>query len=42
MRSGEMPGQASLYKILDWPEVEGLRLDEVMHPLTILAVGLYG
>ena len=27
---------------LDWPYVEGLRLDEAMHPLTILAVGLYG
>jgi sulfoxide reductase catalytic subunit YedY len=28
--------------ILDWPYVEGLRLDEAMHPLTILASGLYG
>jgi len=28
--------------ILDWPYVEGLRLDEAMHPLTILAIGLYG
>ena len=28
--------------ILDWPYLEGLRLDEAMHPLTILAVGLYG
>lgn len=28
--------------ILDWPYVEGLRLDEAMHPLTILSVGLYG
>src|SRR3546814_11327157 len=28
--------------ILDWPYVEGLRLDEAMNPLTILAVGLYG
>jgi methionine sulfoxide reductase catalytic subunit len=27
--------------VLDWPYVEGLRLDEAMHPLTILAVGLY-
>jgi sulfoxide reductase catalytic subunit YedY len=27
---------------LDWPYVEGLRLDEAMHPLTILAIGLYG
>jgi sulfoxide reductase catalytic subunit YedY len=36
----QMPGQRS--EILDWPYVEGLRLDEAMHPLTILAVGLYG
>ena len=35
-----MPGQRDT--VLDWPYVEGLRLDEAMHPLTILAVGLYG
>ena len=40
MRPGEMPGQR--YPVLDWPYVEGLRIDEAMHPLTILAVGLYG
>lgn len=28
--------------VLDWPYIEGLRLDEAMHPLTLLAVGLYG
>jgi sulfoxide reductase catalytic subunit YedY len=28
--------------VLDWPYVEGLRLDEALHPLTLLAVGLYG
>ena len=28
--------------MLDWPYVEGLRIDEAMHPLTLLAVGLYG
>ena len=28
--------------ILDWPYVEGLRIDEAMHPLTLLTVGLYG
>ena len=28
--------------ILEWPYIEGLRMDEAMHPLTILAVGLYG
>jgi sulfoxide reductase catalytic subunit YedY len=36
----QMPGQRS--RVLDWPYVEGLRMDEAMHPLTILAVGLYG
>ena len=35
-----MPGQRSA--VLDWPYVEGLRLDEAMHPLTLLAFGLYG
>lgn len=29
-------------RVLDWPYVEGLRLDEAMHPLTLLAVGMYG
>ncbi len=36
----QMPGQRS--GVLDWPYVEGLRIDEAMHPLTLLAVGLYG
>ncbi len=36
----QMPGQRR--GILPWPYVEGLRLDEAMHPLTILALGLYG
>jgi sulfoxide reductase catalytic subunit YedY len=35
-----MPGQRGA--VLDWPYVEGLRLDEAMNPLTILATGLYG
>ena len=35
-----MPGLR--YPLLDWPYVEGLRLDEAMHPLSLLAVGLYG
>ena len=35
-----MPGQRGT--VLDWPYVEGLRLDEALNPLTILAVGLYG
>ena len=34
------PGQRS--SVLDWPYIEGLRLDEAMHPLSLLAVGLYG
>ncbi len=36
----QMPGQRR--SVLDWPYVEGLRLDEAMHPLALLAVGLYG
>ena len=36
----QMPGQRS--RVLEWPYVEGLRLDEAMHPLALLAVGLYG
>jgi methionine sulfoxide reductase catalytic subunit len=40
LRPGEMPGQRT--SALQWPYVEGLRLDEAQHPLTILAVGLYG
>jgi len=40
VRPEEMPGQRRA--ILDWPYVEGLRLDEAMSPLTFLAVGLYG
>jgi methionine sulfoxide reductase catalytic subunit len=36
----QMPGQRR--SVLKWPYVEGLRMDEAMHPLTIMAVGLYG
>ena len=36
----QMPGQRR--GVLDWPYVEGLRMDEAMHPLTILATGIYG
>jgi len=35
-----MPGQR--YPVLEWPYNEGLRLDEAMHPLTLLATGVYG
>ncbi len=36
----QMPGQRT--GVLDWPYVEGLRLDEAMHPLTLLGFGMYG
>jgi len=36
----QMPGQRE--KVLEWPYAEGLRMDEAMNPLTLLAVGLYG
>jgi len=39
-RPEEMPGQN--YNILNWPYREGLTIDEAIHPLTILATGLYG
>jgi len=42
VRPSEMPGQSGFFQPLPWPYVEGLRLDEARHPLTILAVGLYG
>ena len=40
LRPTQMPGQRDA--VLEWPYVEGLRLDEAKHPLTLLAVGLYG
>ncbi|HYE44543.1 MAG TPA: protein-methionine-sulfoxide reductase catalytic subunit MsrP [Caulobacter sp.] len=39
-RPSEMPGQRRA--VLQWPYREGLRLDEALHPLTLMAVGLYG
>jgi methionine sulfoxide reductase catalytic subunit len=36
----QMPGQRQ--RVLDWPYVEGLRLDEAMHPLALLCFGMYG
>jgi len=36
----QMPGERT--SILDWPYTEGLRMDEAMHPLTLMTVGLYG
>ncbi|MCL6282586.1 protein-methionine-sulfoxide reductase catalytic subunit MsrP [Ruegeria sp. 2012CJ41-6] len=40
LRPSEMPGTA--YRTIDWPYREGLRLDEALHPLTIMATGIYG
>ena len=40
VRPEEMPGQRS--RLLEWPYREGLRLDEAMHPLTLMATGIYG
>ncbi|WP_111641843.1 protein-methionine-sulfoxide reductase catalytic subunit MsrP [Marinimicrobium alkaliphilum] len=42
VRPAEMPAQRSRFSTIDWPYREGLRLDEAMHPLTLMAVGLYG
>lgn len=42
MDPAHLPGQRSNTSGIHWPYVEGLRMDEAMHPLTILAVGLYG
>ena len=38
----QMPGQRSSFGTIDWPYVEGLRIDEAMHPLSFMATGLYG
>jgi sulfoxide reductase catalytic subunit YedY len=40
MDKEQMPGLKT--NVLDWPYVEGLRMDEAMHPLTLLTVGMYG
>lgn len=39
-RPEEMVGQK--YRTIDWPYIEGLRMDEALHPLTIMATGIYG
>jgi sulfoxide reductase catalytic subunit YedY len=41
-RPDEMRGQRSVFSSINWPYVEGLRMDEAMHPLTLMAVGVYG
>ena len=38
----QFPGQKSFFKVLDWPYIEGLRLDEAKNPLALFATGLYG
>ena len=40
VRPSEMPGQRT--RVLDWPYVEGLRMDEAMNPLTLMTTGVYG
>jgi sulfoxide reductase catalytic subunit YedY len=40
LRPEQMPGQR--FPVLEWPYVEGLRIDEAMHPLALMVVGLYG
>ena len=42
VRPSEMRGQRSFFSSIDWPYVEGLRLDEAYHPLAIFGVGMYG
>ena len=41
-RPDEMRGQRSAFGTIEWPYREGLRLDEAMHPLTLMVVGMYG
>jgi sulfoxide reductase catalytic subunit YedY len=41
-RPEEMRGQRGFFSSIDWPYVEGLRLDEAYHPLTLMVTGLYG
>lgn len=41
-RPSEMRGQRSFFSFIDYPYVEGLRMDEAMHPLSFMAVGMYG
>lgn len=41
-RRSEMRGTRSFTSVIDWPYREGLRMDEAMHPLTLMTVGMYG
>jgi sulfoxide reductase catalytic subunit YedY len=42
IQESAMPGVRSNFALVDWPYVEGLRMDEAVNPLTMLAVGMYG
>ncbi|MEO1746680.1 MAG: protein-methionine-sulfoxide reductase catalytic subunit MsrP [Pseudomonadota bacterium] len=42
VRPEEMPGQRGAFQSIEWPYREGLRMDEAVHPLTLVAVGVYG
>ncbi len=42
LRPSEMRGQRSLFGSIAWPYVEGLRMDEAYHPLTLMVTGVYG
>ncbi len=42
VRPKEMNGQRGFFQSLSWPYIEGLRMDEAMHPLALVSVGLYG
>ena len=42
VRKEEMPGQRDRFSFIEWPYVEGLRMDEAFHPLAFLAIGMYG
>ena len=41
-RPSEMRGQQGFFSSIDWPYIEGLRMDEANHPLTLMVTGLYG
>jgi sulfoxide reductase catalytic subunit YedY len=41
-RPEQMPGQRAFFNAIDYPYIEVLRIDEAMHPLTLMAVGVYG
>lgn len=42
VRPDQMPGMRTGFSLIDWPYVEGLRMDEAMHPLSLMTVGMYG